>query len=163
MEDPNLDNSECCRRSFGASLRDTAKRLFENPKLAPRSVVTERIEICNACDHYKPDTTQCDICLCFMPIKAAFANVECPVDKWTAYSENWKALIFGVSGRKSRWLSGGWRWNLDKMVAAAFGVYLQTLFALSQWTSGNDFTLAVEDGSGQGSRSPRAPNCGCNV
>ncbi len=88
MKDSNLDNPECCRRSFGASLKDTAKRLFENPKLAPRSIVSNRLEICNACDHYKSDTTQCLICLCYMPIKAAFANVECPLAKWEAYNEN---------------------------------------------------------------------------
>lgn len=83
-----MENEECCRRSFGASLRDTAKRLFDNPKLAPRSVAAERMETCKACDHYKNDTTQCDICLCFMPIKTSFANVECPIDKWGAYNEN---------------------------------------------------------------------------
>lgn len=83
-----MENDECCRRSFGASLRDTAKRLFDNPKLAPRSVAADRMETCKACDHYKNDTTQCDICLCFMPIKTSFSNVECPLDKWGAYNEN---------------------------------------------------------------------------
>jgi hypothetical protein len=83
-----MENDECCRRSFGVSLIDTAKRLFDNPKLAPRSVAAERLETCKACDHYKKDTTQCDICQCFMPIKTSFANVECPLDKWGAYNEN---------------------------------------------------------------------------
>jgi len=79
---------ECCRRSFAASIKDTAKRLLENPKLAPRKVTANRMEICRDCEHYKTDTTQCDICQCFMPVKTTFANVKCPIDKWEEYNEN---------------------------------------------------------------------------
>ena len=79
---------ECCRRSFGASLRDTAKRLFENPKLAPRKVTADRMEICRACDHFDQITTQCSQCLCIMSLKTTFANVRCPTDKWGEYVEN---------------------------------------------------------------------------
>ena len=79
---------ECCRRSFAASLKDTAKRLLENPKLAPRKVTAERMEICRACDHFNPVTTQCAQCLCIMSIKTTFSNVKCPIDKWEEYDEN---------------------------------------------------------------------------
>ncbi len=88
MEDVNAENPECCRRSFAASLKDTALRLLKNPKLAPRAIAAERLAICERCDRYKADTTQCEICQCFMPIKTTFANVKCPLDKWEEYFEN---------------------------------------------------------------------------
>lgn len=88
MGDVNVENPECCRRSFGDSLRDTAKRLLENPKLAPRKVTADRMEICRACDHFDALTTQCSQCLCIMYLKTTFANVRCPIDKWEEYDEN---------------------------------------------------------------------------
>jgi len=79
------DQPECCRRSFGASLKDTAKRLLDNPKLAPRKVASERLTICEECDHYRKDKMQCDICQCVMPLKTTFSNMRCPIDKWEEY------------------------------------------------------------------------------
>ena len=79
---------ECCRRSFAASIKDTAKRLLENPKLAPRKVTANRMEICRACNHFDQLTTQCSQCLCIMSLKTTFANVKCPLDKWGEHNEN---------------------------------------------------------------------------
>jgi hypothetical protein len=76
------ENPECCRRSFATSLKDTAKRLLDNPKLAPRKIARQRLEICESCDRYSKETMQCDICQCIMPIKTTFANMKCPIDKW---------------------------------------------------------------------------------
>lgn len=76
---------ECCRRSFAASIKDTAKRLLEDPTIAPRAVADERMKICEACDRFKADTKQCEICLCYMPLKTAAANMKCPIDKWTEF------------------------------------------------------------------------------
>jgi hypothetical protein len=77
---------DCCRRSFAASIKDTAKRLLENPSMAPRVVAKERMDICESCDRYTSDSQQCSICLCFMPLKTAAANMRCPIDKWTEWN-----------------------------------------------------------------------------
>lgn len=76
------ESPECCRRSFGASLRDSAAEVLKNPKLVPRKVRKERLDVCHSCDHYVEDSDQCDVCLCFMSIKASFEAMDCPLDKW---------------------------------------------------------------------------------
>ena len=73
---------DCCRRSFAASIRDTAKRLLEDPTVAPRAVAAERLAICESCDRYMPESGQCSICMCYMKLKCAMANMRCPIDKW---------------------------------------------------------------------------------
>ena len=85
MEESNLDNPECCRRSFGASLKDTAARLLADPSIAPRSVHNERMEICVGCDRFDANKQTCDLCGCYMPVKTAMANMRCPQDLWTEY------------------------------------------------------------------------------
>lgn len=77
-----INSPECCRRSFAASIKDTAKRLLEDPTVAPRSVATERMTICESCDRYRQDKQTCEICGCFMPLKTTMANMVCPIDKW---------------------------------------------------------------------------------
>ena len=75
---------DCCRRSFAASIKDTAKRLLEDPSVAPRSVANERLTICESCDRYTAKKT-CEICQCFMPLKTTMSNMKCPIDKWLEY------------------------------------------------------------------------------
>lgn len=79
-------DADCCRRSFAASIKDTAKRLLEDPTVAPRAVHIERMGVCEACDRYVADKQTCGICQCFMPLKTTMANMRCPIDKW----EEWK-------------------------------------------------------------------------
>ena len=81
------DNLDCCRRSFAASVRDTAKRLLEDPTVAPRAVATERLSICEGCDRYTKKKT-CEICQCYMPLKTTMANMACPITKWTEWKLN---------------------------------------------------------------------------
>jgi len=76
---------ECCRRSFAASIKDTARRLLEDPTVAPGAVAAERLTICEGCDHYMKDSGKCDICLCYMKLKCAMANMRCPLDLWTEW------------------------------------------------------------------------------
>ena len=76
------DAPECCRRSFASSLKDSAAEVLKNPKLVPRKVRKERLEVCHSCDHYIVVSDQCDVCLCFMSIKASFEAMDCPLDKW---------------------------------------------------------------------------------
>jgi recombinational DNA repair protein RecR len=42
----------------------------------------ERIEMCESCKDFKPETRQCEICWCFMDIKTKIKNKSCPKDKW---------------------------------------------------------------------------------
>jgi len=79
------ESEECCRRSFAASIKDTARRLLEDPTVAPRAVATERMEICEKCDRFRKDSKTCEICGCFMPLKTASANMKCPIDKWVEW------------------------------------------------------------------------------
>jgi len=85
MDDQVKEPEDCCRRSFAASVRDTAKRLLEDSTVAPRAVASERLATCEGCDHYMKDSGQCDICLCYMKLKCAMANMKCPIDKWTEW------------------------------------------------------------------------------
>ena len=80
------DAPECCRRSFAASIRDTAARLLADPTIAPRSVAAERMAICEGCEHYMAESGQCDICLCYMKLKCAMSNMECPIGKWSEHA-----------------------------------------------------------------------------
>ena len=83
--DEQVEAPDCCRRSFAASIKDTAKRLLEDPSIAPRAVAADRLAICEGCDHYIQDSGQCDICLCYMKLKCAMANMRCPLDKWSEH------------------------------------------------------------------------------
>ena len=78
------DAPECCRKSFGASLVDTATRMLKDPSLAPLAVAQNRLETCESCEHYT-DSKTCDLCQCFMPLKTTMSNMKCPVDKWVEY------------------------------------------------------------------------------
>jgi hypothetical protein len=84
-EDTTQGTEECCKRSFGDSLRDTAKRLLENPRIAPRRVARERMAICEECPRYISEKMQCSICQCIMPLKTTMSNMKCPIDKWAEY------------------------------------------------------------------------------
>ena len=79
--DEEVEAPDCCRRSFAASVRDTARRLLEDPTVAPRAVASERLATCEGCDRYTKKKT-CEICQCYMPLKVAMNNCACPLDKW---------------------------------------------------------------------------------
>ena len=76
------DAPDCCRKSFAASIRDSAAEVLKNPKLVPRKVRKERLDICHSCEFYLPDTDQCGQCQCILGIKASFEAMDCPLDKW---------------------------------------------------------------------------------
>jgi hypothetical protein len=76
---------DCCRRSFAASIKDTAARLLQDPTIAPRVVSRQRLDICESCDRYTEKKT-CEICQCYMPLKTTMANMKCPIDKWVEWS-----------------------------------------------------------------------------
>jgi hypothetical protein len=81
MGEVNETGPECCRRSFAASIKDTARRLLEDPSIAPRDVSKQRLEVCEGCDRYTEKKT-CEVCQCYMPLKTTMSNMKCPIDKW---------------------------------------------------------------------------------
>jgi hypothetical protein len=83
----DVNGPDCCRRSFAASIKDTARRLLEDPSIAPRDVSRQRLEICEGCDRYTAKKT-CEICQCFMPLKTTMANMSCPIDLWKEWKSN---------------------------------------------------------------------------
>lgn len=87
MDDQVKDPDDCCRRSFAASMKDTARRLLEDPSIAPRRVSTLRLEVCEGCEHYT-DSKTCELCQCYMPLKTTMANMACPLEKWTEWKSN---------------------------------------------------------------------------
>ena len=87
MGEVNETGPECCRRSFAASIKDTARRLLEDPSIAPRSVAAERMAICESCDRYTAKKT-CEICQCYMPLKTTMSNMACPLDLWKEWKSN---------------------------------------------------------------------------
>lgn len=85
LANENTNPLDCCRKSFGASIKDTAKRLLQDPTVAPRRVALLRMETCENCMRYDKQGQKCEICGCFMPLKTTMANMRCPIDKWTEW------------------------------------------------------------------------------
>ena len=54
--------------------------------LQPADVETvrHRLSICSTCSEYDPSTYSCDVCGCYMPLKAYIKRVECAArpPKW---------------------------------------------------------------------------------
>ena len=42
----------------------------------------DRMKICKSCDNLV--LGGCNICFCFMPLKAKFSSSSCPINKWSA-------------------------------------------------------------------------------
>lgn len=58
-----------------------------NEVFVPDHIAEERYNICLSCEKlYKP-TKSCKLCGCFMFAKTKLAKQECPVKKWTKYTE----------------------------------------------------------------------------
>lgn len=79
---------QCCRKSFGESLLDTAQRLVKNPRTAPKEVAEERMTICQGCNHFDKGPGKCKLCGCHMKLKTTFANMKCPANKWKEWTPN---------------------------------------------------------------------------
>ena len=88
MDEQMKEPEECCRRTFASSIKDTAKRLLENPTIAPRRVASLRMEVCEACDRYRADSKICEICGCYLPLKTTMANMACPIDLWKEWTKD---------------------------------------------------------------------------
>ena len=81
-----MSDEECCRKSFGSSLFDSAARFLQDPTPAPTEVKSERLAICNDCEHQ--ENGMCNLCGCILQLKTGFSNMRCPVDKWEEHKSS---------------------------------------------------------------------------
>ena len=44
----------------------------------------DRMAICTACEHFKPDLSRCGKCGCFMKAKTRIPGASCPIGKWSS-------------------------------------------------------------------------------
>ena len=45
-------------------------------------IVKSRLEICKACEYFRPKTETCRKCGCFMKLKVKLPAAVCPLGKW---------------------------------------------------------------------------------
>jgi hypothetical protein len=46
------------------------------------AIRTTRFEICQLCEHLNKTWHRCEICKCWMPVKARLPGTKCPAGKW---------------------------------------------------------------------------------
>lgn len=56
--------------------------LINGSPRSPEELGQYRLEICKACDFYRPKTNTCKKCGCFMKLKTSLAHASCPIGKW---------------------------------------------------------------------------------
>ena len=56
--------------------REKLKEIFGIP------MAKARLEQCQGCIHFIRQTSKCDICECYMPIKVLIPLTSCPDNKW---------------------------------------------------------------------------------
>jgi len=54
----------------------------ELPAIAAQDLARERLKACAECAQFKKLARQCDLCGCFMDVKAYLLNSSCPLEKW---------------------------------------------------------------------------------
>jgi hypothetical protein len=67
-------------------LESAAKFAASGFRVTPIDKLTERLAICQACEHLKPEgfggTGQCGVCGCSIKAKTRMATTDCPAGKW---------------------------------------------------------------------------------
>ena len=56
--------------------------LNPNEPRSQEDLVNSRLEICRACEFFRPKTETCRKCGCFMKLKTLLEKAKCPVGKW---------------------------------------------------------------------------------
>lgn len=51
-------------------------------KTVDQKIKQERLAICRSCESFDNGFSTCRECGCYMPAKATFAAIECPLGKW---------------------------------------------------------------------------------
>jgi|13_taG_2_1085334.scaffolds.fasta_scaffold00788_20 hypothetical protein len=47
-----------------------------------KSIYKKRIEICTTCEHFDSKLNRCNLCKCFLLLKAVLKEQKCPERKW---------------------------------------------------------------------------------
>lgn len=68
--------------SFIQNIKNKITEFQETRILTSDEQSEHRYKICQSCEHFRPSTTQCKKCGCFMKIKTKIEAFSCPIDKW---------------------------------------------------------------------------------
>lgn len=49
---------------------------------ASDEVIESRLNLCQACEHFKQNGSRCKLCGCFMKLKTELEKAKCPIGKW---------------------------------------------------------------------------------
>ena len=60
----------------------TAKQVARDPRPAPKTMKSKRLEICNVCEWFDGQQLRCKACGCYLVAKAAMRGAKCPKGKW---------------------------------------------------------------------------------
>lgn len=71
-------------KHFLGSVWEFARNGFET---APSGTYGDRLRVCSECAELDARTSQCGVCLCYVPLKASFPHEHCPLLKWEGDSE----------------------------------------------------------------------------
>jgi hypothetical protein len=70
-------------KNFTNTMKDVAMNAFSGKGvMTDEQTYDSRMSICSTCPSFKLDVKRCAECGCFMEVKARFANVSCPINKW---------------------------------------------------------------------------------
>jgi hypothetical protein len=65
------------------TLKDIARDLLAGKLLLSEDELkNERLKVCEECPSFKKLARQCDLCGCFMDLKAKILQASCPAGKW---------------------------------------------------------------------------------
>lgn len=66
------------------TLKTIALKLLkgELPPMAEGELAAIRLKECEACQHFRKLTRQCDLCGCWLDLKTKLLEASCPIEKW---------------------------------------------------------------------------------
>lgn len=76
MKFPNLFHA-------AGALYRAVKGLFSvKPTFVTEEVACKRLEVCEKCPFFISEYRQCDVCSCFVDLKAQLSTETCPEGRW---------------------------------------------------------------------------------
>jgi len=79
-------SKQCCRLKFNP-VKSIKNIIDSKGQTVSEETYYNRINTCNNCEHLNKTLNQCNICLCFIKLKAKFSAEECPIKKWQKETE----------------------------------------------------------------------------
>jgi len=80
----------------GKSIINAALSGFET---VPPNIKAARLQICEKCPSYEPESGKCRECGCVMSIKASLSAEKCPLNEWSVYQINLDGGGCGCGGQ----------------------------------------------------------------